>query len=119
MSTRLTNIGFLTFDWNRRNSLHRTLLIGIAVAGVLLYVGGKVKIYQLGYRIEALQKEKQELERANRSLKIESSSLSSPARIEEIATRRLGMVRPAKENIVVVRRREEQGISPLPVPGGK
>jgi len=119
VSARLSNIGFLTFDWNKRSSLHRTLLIGIAVAGVLLYVGGKVKIYQIGYRIESLKKEKQELERANRSLRIEASSLSSPARIEEIAIKRLGMVRPAKENVVMVRRKEEKGDSPSPIPGIK
>jgi cell division protein FtsL len=41
----------------------------------------------------------------NRSLQIEASSLSAPGRIEEIAINRLGMVRPSKENIVVVKRK--------------
>ncbi len=105
MNARAGNIGLLTLEWNRRGSLRRVVMIGLLVTGLLLYVGEKVKIYRLGYQIEALKKEKQELERANRSLKIEASSLTSPARVEEIATKRLGMVRPARENVVVVKRR--------------
>ena len=79
----------------------------VIVAALLLYVGGKVKIVQLGYQIEALEKEKSELERENRSLRIEAASLSSPARIEEIALKRLGMVRIAKENLIVVKRQPQ------------
>jgi cell division protein FtsL len=105
MSTRTGNIGVLPFEWGRRSSLRRVALLGLVVAGLLFYVGEKVKIYQLGYRIEALKKDKQELERTNRSLRIEASSLTSPARIEELAVKRLGMVRPARENIVVVKRK--------------
>lgn len=105
MNTRLSTIGFLTFERGRRGGLQRALVIGLAVAGLLVYVGGKVSIYQLGYRIESLKKEKQDLERANRALTIEASSLTSSARIEEIAVKRLGMVHPAEENIVVVRRK--------------
>jgi cell division protein FtsL len=104
MSTRIGNIGFFPFALGRRGSFRRALVIGLVVVGLLLYVGEKVRIYRLGYQIEALKKEKQELERANRSLKIEASSLTSPARIEEIAVKRLGMVRPGKENVVAVKR---------------
>jgi cell division protein FtsL len=71
-----------------------------------LYVGGKVKIMRLGYKIESLEHEKEELERENSSLRIEASSLASPARIEELAEKRLGMIRPAKENIVIVKRKQ-------------
>ncbi len=77
------------------------------VAVLLLYVGGKVKIVRLGYQIEVLEKEKSELERENRALRIEAASLSSPARIEEIALKRLGMVRIAKENLIVVKRQPQ------------
>ena len=88
--------------------MRRFVVAFLVIAGLLLYVGGKVTIMRLGYRIEALEREKKELERANRSLRIETSSLAAPARIEEIATGKLGMVRPPKENIVVVKRKEEQ-----------
>jgi cell division protein FtsL len=79
----------------------------VIVAALLLYVGGKVKIVQLGYQIEALEKEKRDLERENSALRIEAASLSSPARIEEIALKRLGMVRIAKENLIVVKRQPQ------------
>jgi cell division protein FtsL len=80
-------------------------MVLLIVASLILYVAAKVSIVRLGYRIEALEREKKELERANRSLRIEASSLSSPSRIEEIAVKRMGMVRPPKENVVTVKRR--------------
>jgi cell division protein FtsL len=109
MITRVGNIGQLVFERNRRGGLRRALIMLLIVAALLLYVGGKVKIMRLGYQIEALEREKRDLERANRSLRIEASSLSSPARIEELAVKRLGMVRPAKENVVVVKRKATPG----------
>ncbi len=105
MSTRVSNFGGLVFERSKRGSLRRLVVTILIIVGLLLYVGGKVKIMRLGYQIDALEREKQELERVNRSLRIEASSLTSPARIEEIATKRLGMIRPAKENVVIVKRR--------------
>ncbi len=109
MTTRVGNIGALVFERSRRGSVRRVFLTLVIVTGLLLYVGGKVKIMRLGYQIEALEREKRDLERANRSLRIEASSLTSPARIEELATQRMGMIRPAKENIVVVKRKAAPG----------
>lgn len=104
MNSGAGNIGSLVFERSKRGKFRRVVATLFIIAGLLLYVGGKVKIMRLGYQIEALEHEKQELERANRSLRIEASSLASAARIEEIATKRLGMVRPPKENIVIVKR---------------
>lgn len=105
MTTRAGQIGSLVFERSRRGSLRRLLSVLLVIAMLMLYVGGKVQIVRLGYQTESLEREKKELERANRSLRIEASSLSSPARIEEIATKRMGMVRPLKENVVVVKRK--------------
>ncbi|HEX9021630.1 MAG TPA: cell division protein FtsL [Nitrospirota bacterium] len=105
MTTRAGYIGSLVFARGKRGNLKRIFIFLLAVSCLLFYVGGKVKLMRLGYRIDALEREKQELERENRSLLIEASSLSSPARIEELATKRLGMIRPAKENVVVVKRK--------------
>ncbi len=116
MTTRAGDIGSLVFGRSRRDSFRRVLAVLVIISGLLLYVGGKVQIVQLGYQIEALEREKHELERANRSLLIEASSLSSPARIEEIAIKRLGMVRPAKENVVVVKRKQDTANSNIQVP---
>jgi len=91
------------------------LAVGLFVIGLILYVGAKVQIVRLGYRTEALEREKRELERANRSLRIEASSLAAPARIEEIAIKRMGMVRPAKENIVGVKRKADGAKARTPI----
>ena len=107
MTTRAGYIGSIVFERSRRGGFRRVFLLLLIVSSLLLYVGGKVKIVRLGYQTEVLEREKRELERANRSLLIEVSSLSSPARIEEIAIKRLGMVRPAKENIVIVKRKRD------------
>jgi len=107
MQTRTGDIGSFVFERGKRGSLRRVLVVLAIVASLLLYVGGKVKIVQLGYQIEALEKEKSDLERENRSLRIEAASLSSPARIEEIALKRLGLVRIAKENLIVVKRQPQ------------
>jgi len=108
MTTRTGDIGFFVFERSRQRGLRRALIILLIITGLMLYVGGKVKIVRLGYQIEALEREKKDLERANGSLRIEASSLSSPARIEEIAVKKLGMVRPSKENIVVVKRKKTE-----------
>lgn len=107
MQTRTGDIGSLVFPSGKRGSLRRILAVLAIVALLLLYVGGKVKIVQLGYQLEALEKEKRDLERENSSLRIEAASLASPARIEEIALKRLGMVRIAKENLIVVKRQPQ------------
>jgi cell division protein FtsL len=106
MSTRAGHIGSFPFTQSRGGNLRRVLIFGLVVMGLMLYVGGKVQIMRLGYQIEELEKQKRDLERRNRSLQIEASSLSAPGRIEEIAVKRLGMVRPAKENVVVVKRKQ-------------
>jgi cell division protein FtsL len=105
MISRAGYIGSIVFERSRRGGFRRVLVTLLIIMILLLYVSGKVQIVRLGYRIEVLEREKRELERANRSLLIEASSLSSPSRIEEIAIKRLGMVRPAKENIVMVKRK--------------
>lgn len=106
MNARTGNIGVYFFERSRKGNLRRVLLIGLICVGLLLYVGGKVKIVGLGYQIQELERETRELERVNRSLRIEASSLSSPERIETIAGKRLGMVRPKKKNVVVVKRKK-------------
>lgn len=105
MSIRAGNIGTFVFDQSRRGSLRNILLIGAIILSLMLYVAGKISIVRLGYQIEALEQEKVDVERANRSLRIEASSLAAPGRIEEIAVKRMGMIRPQKENIVIVKRR--------------
>ncbi len=114
MHTPTGHIGSLPLRKGRSANLRMVVLAALVVAGLMVYVGGKVQIMRLGYQLDELEKQKQDLERANRSLQIEASSLSAPGRIEEIAVKRFGMVRPPKENIVVVRRKPAPGASSRP-----
>lgn len=114
MNTRAGHIRPFPFAPARSGNLRNVLLFGLVVLGLMLYVGGKVQIMHLGYQIEELEKQKRDLERMNRSLQIEASSLSAPGRIEEIAVKRFGMVRPSKENIVVVKRRPGERLGSEP-----
>lgn len=109
MISRAGHLGTFFSERSRRGSIRTIMIVMLVIAVLILYVAGKVSIVRLGYRIDALEREKKELERANRSLRIEASSLSSPARIEEIAVKRMGMIRPPKENIVLVKRKAEAG----------
>lgn len=109
MNTRAGHIGSFPSIRSRGGNLRLVLLFGMVVLVLMLYVGGKVQIMRLGYQIDELEKEKRDLERMNRALQIEASSLSAPGRIEELAMKRFGMVRPPKENIVVVKRRPGDG----------
>jgi cell division protein FtsL len=109
MNTRAGHMLSLPALKTRSANLRVVLLAALVVAALMVYVGGKVQIMRIGYEIDDLGRQKQDLERANRALQIEASSLSAPGRIEEIAIQRLGMVRPSKENIVVVRRRTDAG----------
>lgn len=119
MSTRVGTIGSFVFERSKRGSFRRIAIALLVVTALILYVGGKVKIVQLGYQIESLEREKNELERENRSLLIEASTLSSPARVEDIAVKRMGMVRPPKENVVVVKRKGTSPNSNSQKPQGK
>ena len=105
MSTRAGQIRPFPLAAQKGVSLRLMALFAVVVLVLMLYVGGKVQIMRLGYQIDELEKQKLGLERMNRSLQIEAASLSAPGRIEEIAVKRLGMVRPTKENVVVVKRR--------------
>lgn len=114
MNTRAGHIGQFPILKGGSSNLRVVVLAVFVVIGLMVYVGGKVQIMRLGYQIDELEKQKQDLERANRALQIEASSLSAPSRIEEIAVKRFGMVRPARENIVVVRRMTTAGAPSRP-----
>ncbi len=107
--SRAGHLGAFLSERSRRGSVRMVLIVLLVITVLILYVAGKVSIVRLGYRIEALEREKKDLERANRSLRIEASSLSSPARIEEIAVKRMGMIMPPKENVVMVKRKGGSG----------
>ncbi|MDH4100117.1 MAG: cell division protein FtsL [Nitrospirota bacterium] len=99
-----------------RTPIYVPVLIGLLVlAVVLFYIWQRVQVVKLGYQIEKYKIEKVELVRKNKELLIEVSSLTSPDRIERLASHRVGLSAPDREQIVIVKRvtpsvpSEEQG----------
>jgi len=70
----------------------------------LVYVWQRVQVIKLGYEIETLKKQKDELIKTNKGLLIEAATLTSPDRIEAIAVKDIGMKTPAEDQILMVKR---------------
>lgn len=79
----------------------------VVCAFAVVYVWQSVNVIRLGYEVEDLKKEKARLVKMNDMLKIEVATLTSPDRIERIATARLGMKTPADSQVVLVKRMDK------------
>ena len=107
MTSRVGEIGTLVLAAEQAGQRAGwSLVVLLIIASLILYVTGKVSIVRLGYRIE------------DAGAREEGSGACEPfspdrglqpvrrrRRIEEIAVKRMGMVRPPKENVVTVKRR--------------
>jgi cell division protein FtsL len=78
------------------------VLMGLVVVSLLVYVAERVDIVRLGYQIERLKTERAVLQRERDELRVKVSKLSSPERIAHLATDRLGMMQPRKDQVVLV-----------------
>ena len=68
----------------------------------LFYVWSRIRIVQLGYEINTLQKEYTELDKEAGSMEVEVEKLKSPKRLEEVAHKKLNMHPPKGDQIVLV-----------------
>jgi cell division protein FtsL len=79
------------------------VVLGFMIAGLLLLdIGQRIHMINLGYEIEQLLETHHNLQRVNKELLIEKGTLSSLDRIERIAKTRLGMKRPKQGRIIQV-----------------
>ena len=79
------------------------MFLSIAVMSLLLlYVWERVDLVRVGYKIQHLTARYTVLQRANDELKMTVSALTSPERIERVATEQLGMIRPGPGQIVLL-----------------
>jgi cell division protein FtsL len=88
---------------------HRELWKSVAIAGFLVLVllfsaWQHFELLRHGYRVEQMQHERAAEEEAARRLRLEIDTLRSPQRIEALATRRLRLVAPSKDEAVVIER---------------
>jgi len=82
-------------DRTRSRELLRLVLYGAGIALPLLgYVWQRVDFLRVSYKVERLEKHRQELGESNESLRVERAHLMDHGRIERMARKQLGMVDP-------------------------
>jgi len=88
---------------------HRDLWKSVAIAGFLVFVllfsaWQHFELLRHGYQIEEMQRQRAAEEETTRRLKLEIETLRSPKRIESLATEKLHLVAPARDEAVVIER---------------
>jgi cell division protein FtsL len=92
-------------DRERHRDMGRSVAVGIFLVAVLLFSAWQhFELLRHGYRLEQMQRDRTNEAEINRHLRLEIDTLRSPARIERLATERLGMVPPGPEEAAVIER---------------
>ncbi|HEY4485874.1 MAG TPA: cell division protein FtsL [Nitrospiria bacterium] len=90
---------------NRQRILQWLGAAGLVLAMILITIWQHIKIVTMGYEIEAAQQERKKLLQIHQQIRMEFETLSALDRIEQIAIRDLGMMRPQEGQIVLVNKR--------------
>ena len=94
-------------DKRQHRELWRWVGFGAVLVVVILFSEWKnFELIRHGYRIEDLRKEHEKAESANRQLRLEIETLTSPKRIERFATEQLNLVVPSQDQAIVLERVE-------------
>jgi cell division protein FtsL len=92
-------------DDARHRELWKTVIVaGLFVVILLFWAWQQFDILRHGYRLEEMQRQRAEQEEIARHLRLEIDTLKSPRRIEELATQRLHLVAPTREEAIVIER---------------
>jgi cell division protein FtsL len=79
------------------------ILTALALAlAVLTYAWQHFEMIRIGYQMEELRIDQERLLKIHRQLALEKASLTSPDRVEALATGRLGMTYPSGSQVVVI-----------------
>ena len=92
-------------DEARQRELWKSVGLTVGFVIVLLFFAwphGELMVN--GYKIEKLQKEKEVEEEMTRQLRLEIETLRAPQRIEMLATTRLHLVTPKRDEAIVLER---------------
>ena len=99
-------------DEARQRQIRRSLAIGAVLVVVMLFSAWQnAVLVQHGYKLQRLQEELEAEKVINRRLKLEVDTLSSPERIERLATK-MKLVPPSQERAIVIER-----VTPAAPPG--
>ncbi len=92
-------------DEARQRQLWRSVWIGGVLVLVLLFSAWQhFELVRHGYRMQQMQQERAAEEEINRHLRLEIETLRAPRRIERIATERLHLVAPTRDQAIVIER---------------
>jgi cell division protein FtsL len=91
------------------NARHRELWKTVAVAGLfvvilLTWAWEQFDILRHGYQVEHMQRERAAEDATTRQLRLEIETLKSPKRIEDLATHKLHLVAPTRDEAIVIER---------------
>jgi hypothetical protein len=105
-------------DRRRSRELLAVLALGIPIgAFLLLFTWQNLEVIRLGHEATRLQKQKQEIENANKALQLELDRRTSLGAVEQRAVT-LGFQRTDPRAVVMVQRpAQPTPHSPLPTPG--
>lgn len=78
------------------------LYILVIFCAFLFYVWQHIQVIKVGYRINKFQAQLEELKNKNRYLRVQANQLKSLDRIEKIAREELKMVRPSKDDKLII-----------------
>ena len=92
-------------DQARHRELWKSVAIAAFLVVVLLFSAWQhFELLRHGYRVEQMQRERAAEEEAARQLRLQIDTLRAPQRIEALATRRLRLVAPSKDEAIVIER---------------
>ena len=92
-------------DRARQRELWTSVGIGCVLVLALLFSAWQhFELLRHGYQLEELQRQRAAEEENGRRLKLEIETLTSPKRIEKLATERLHLVSPSRDEAVVLQR---------------
>ena len=92
-------------DEARQRDLWKSVAMAVLLVVVLLFSAWQhFELLQHGYRIEEMQRDRGAEEELSRRLRLEIETLRSPKRIEALATGRLHLVAPARDEAIVIER---------------
>ncbi|PYV22171.1 MAG: hypothetical protein DMG24_17595 [Acidobacteria bacterium] len=90
-------------DWPKLRECYSLLgLVTLAFVFGLLYACQHFNCVRYGYRIEELKSQRAVLEEWNRELRLKQASLTDPQRIDTLARRRLGLVPPDPQQVILL-----------------
>ena len=92
-------------DEARHRELWKSVALAAFLVVVLLFSAWQhFELLRHGYRVEQMQRERAAEEEAARQLRLAIDTLRSPQRIEALATRKLRLVAPSKDEAIIIER---------------